>query len=272
METLAQKLRKAREDSNMTLKDINEQTKISLKMLEALEKGEFSHFESEVYITGALRHYAEAVGLDPQEIVELYRQLRDDKKEPEKEVEVPKKPVEGGREIRAFPLLMAAAVAIVLIGIFWGMWASRDNGFSLSFPGFRDIEENDVENRVNEDIYNDDINDEEEEEVDEEEEEVSLTRLEDENGTMVYELTGVEKMEFELEFTSACWFQITIGGEEYMMDTYHEGEDLQFEAEDEVRIRFGSSAVDMYVNEEKIRELEEHPVGVPSNFLFNLGD
>src|SRR4051794_28273127 len=57
-------LRRARERRGLTLEQISNQTKISLRHLEALEQGNFSVVPSAFYRRAEIRAYARAVDLD----------------------------------------------------------------------------------------------------------------------------------------------------------------------------------------------------------------
>ncbi len=71
--TLGAYLREAREMRGLTLEEISKETKISRRFLEALENEDWEILPAEVYVRGYLRCYAEAVGLDPKEVLLRYR-------------------------------------------------------------------------------------------------------------------------------------------------------------------------------------------------------
>lgn len=70
--TIGEILRQARKRKNISLHDISIETRISLPMLEALEKDHFDEIGSEAYVKGFLRSYAMAVDLDPQKLLTRY--------------------------------------------------------------------------------------------------------------------------------------------------------------------------------------------------------
>ena len=76
MESLGKKLKTVREDKNLSLEYISQETNISSRYLEALEREDFSSFPSEPYVIGFLRNYGDYLGLDQEEILSLYRSLR----------------------------------------------------------------------------------------------------------------------------------------------------------------------------------------------------
>src|SRR5690606_23640488 len=82
MSELGQLLKKARTQRGLTLDDLQESTKIRKRYLEAIEEGNYSVLPGNFYVRAFIRSYAEAVGLDPADVLQLYR------------VDVPDPPVE----------------------------------------------------------------------------------------------------------------------------------------------------------------------------------
>lgn len=65
-------LRHQREARGVTLREIADASKISLRYLEALERDRLDVLPAPVFAKGFLREYARVVGLDPDEAVNLY--------------------------------------------------------------------------------------------------------------------------------------------------------------------------------------------------------
>jgi cytoskeleton protein RodZ len=63
------KLREAREGRGITLRQIADATKISVRTLEALEHNDFSRLPGGIFSRGFVRSYAVEVGLDPEETI-----------------------------------------------------------------------------------------------------------------------------------------------------------------------------------------------------------
>ncbi len=76
MESLGLKLREAREEHNYTLEQIARDTHISRNYLKALEDEDFSEIPGETYVMGFLRNYAEYLSLNPEELVNLYKNIK----------------------------------------------------------------------------------------------------------------------------------------------------------------------------------------------------
>jgi len=76
VESLGNKLKEARETKGLTYEYISRDTNISSKYLEALEKEDYSPFPGEPYVMGFIRNYGEYLGLDPDELMSLYRSIK----------------------------------------------------------------------------------------------------------------------------------------------------------------------------------------------------
>ena len=73
MESLGKKLKTAREELGLDFNSICNETNISTRYLEALEREDFSVFPGEPYALGFLKNYGEFLGLDTKELLNLYR-------------------------------------------------------------------------------------------------------------------------------------------------------------------------------------------------------
>lgn len=76
MKEIGEYLRKAREEKNISLKDVQESTKISMRYLEAIDRGDFNGIPGEVYRKGFIANYAAAIGLDAQDVLQRYHQIQ----------------------------------------------------------------------------------------------------------------------------------------------------------------------------------------------------
>ncbi len=71
--TVGQILQKKREEKKVSLESVAQKTRIKLAFLQAIEEDAFQLIPSETYIQGFIRSYAKLVHLNPDEILNLYR-------------------------------------------------------------------------------------------------------------------------------------------------------------------------------------------------------
>lgn len=72
------RLRQRREERNVALSTIAEQTKIKLSLLEALERDDLSHWPSGIYRRAYIRAYGQAIGLSPDTVVREFVEAHGD--------------------------------------------------------------------------------------------------------------------------------------------------------------------------------------------------
>jgi len=110
VKALGSYLREARELRGLSLEEIAQETKINKIFLEALEKEDWEALPAEIYIRGYLRAYAEAVGLDPKEVLLRYEALERPQKDPlfERRITV---------STRGFPWFGALLILTVLLAL-----------------------------------------------------------------------------------------------------------------------------------------------------------
>ena len=75
MTELGKRLREAREEKNISLDELQEMTKIQKRYLIGIEEGNYAIMPGNFYVRAFIRQYAEAVGLDPDELFEQYKQF-----------------------------------------------------------------------------------------------------------------------------------------------------------------------------------------------------
>lgn len=83
MPEIGETLREARMRQHLDIADVEARTKIRAKYLRALENEEFGMLPGPTFVKTFLRTYAEALGLDPQVLVEDYRATHEPREEAE---------------------------------------------------------------------------------------------------------------------------------------------------------------------------------------------
>ena len=77
-ESFGARLRQQREDRQIDLIAISEQTKIKLALLEAVEQDDVSHWPSGIFRRAYIRAYAQFIGLDPDAVVREFLEVHPD--------------------------------------------------------------------------------------------------------------------------------------------------------------------------------------------------
>lgn len=129
-QTIGQRLKEKREAMGLSLMDISEVTKLSVRQLSSLERDAYKELPSDIYVWLFLRTYAKHLGFDVQEIKRLYEEAvrpapsvsvdrvatsRSDSSAPTEDPEVPSARVIVPRPVwYALGILAVAGFAILL--------------------------------------------------------------------------------------------------------------------------------------------------------------
>lgn len=139
MSELGQVLQRAREEKGISLDDVQKTTKIQRRYLEAIERGHFHILPGHFYARAFIKSYAEAVGLDPNQILTHFQE--DLPSQPPQEqmerlrrrrVAQTKEPLQAGRWVTKtlFVLFVVLVIGVIYTAILKG------NGYDTSpVPG-----------------------------------------------------------------------------------------------------------------------------------------
>lgn len=118
--TLGETLREARQAKGASLEDVEALTKIRAWYVQALEEERHEQLPSPVYVRGFLRNYAIYLGLDPQDVLDLYNP---------QEMTAPAEPRLLAEPLVTSPWLrparLGAALIVLAALITFGLWWSR---------------------------------------------------------------------------------------------------------------------------------------------------
>jgi transcriptional regulator with XRE-family HTH domain len=127
---IGRRLKAKREELGLTVDQVQAETKIRRRYLEALEAGKDGLIPGDVYVKGFLRFYANFLGLDGQALVAEYRQWKEglaDEEESKPVAHAPTAltPSRGGRRGRLGTLAALVAVILILVAAagFWYVWS-----------------------------------------------------------------------------------------------------------------------------------------------------
>jgi len=76
MEAIGEKLKAAREEKGYSADQVARDTNIARRFILAMEGEDFDVFPGDTYLIGFLRNYADYLGLDPERIINLYRNMK----------------------------------------------------------------------------------------------------------------------------------------------------------------------------------------------------
>jgi cytoskeletal protein RodZ len=139
MSDLGARLKHARQERGISLRDIATTSKISVVALEALEKNDYSRLPGGIFSRAFVRAYATAVGLDPEEAVaEFLAEFTRYQREKERQKKRPEISVDDRqflerqrtalRTLRTVLLVAAVATLVGLVYVAWLWWPAGGSG------------------------------------------------------------------------------------------------------------------------------------------------
>ena len=127
---LGELLRNARKAKGYSLDDLQEKTKIQKRYLAGIEEEDFSNMPGAFYIRAFIKQYAEAVGVDPDEALTLYKEASHDEKTTEQEQQAPAQMqsstsnFEMSSDMKAMmPKFAFAAIFLIILGVIWFVYS-----------------------------------------------------------------------------------------------------------------------------------------------------
>jgi cytoskeletal protein RodZ len=261
MSELGQQLRKARLEQKISLEDLQETTKIRKRYLEAIEDGNYKILPGNFYVRAFIKNYAEAVGLDPNEVLRLYQNVI-----PTAEPELIEPTIRSKRMTRnterigkwASNLMVLSFVVLILGIIYYFLNMSYNNSLNDAKPT---EEPKRVTDKADPNVTRGNaaavpLTEKKTEPAPPTppatpKTEVKLVKSQ--SGTDYYAVSNSDKLSIQMKVTGeACWIQIdSLGKNREMLEqgTYTNGKQQTWELTDSAFMIFGrSNAVELSVN------------------------
>ncbi|WP_154305789.1 helix-turn-helix domain-containing protein [Metabacillus lacus] len=269
MSELGNRLKQARQDKNLSLDDLQGLTKIQKRYLVGIEEGNYAVMPGKFYVRAFIKQYCEAVGLDPDEIFEEYKNevpstYNDDVPEQLSRVKTHKElPKSASKAIELLPRILIAVLVIAAVIVAYILFISGNNNNQQNQSGIEqdndpaqseytplneeeepagDTEDSQGEN---EEAVPPQADEEGAEEDAEAPAQQQLTAEETAATAVTYTLSGTEEFQLEISSTDSTWVGVKNGkGTSFFGDTVREGAPQTFDlsAEEEITVRIGNTA------------------------------
>ncbi len=283
---LGARLKEARLAKGYSLEDLQEITKIQKRYLVGIEEGNYSIMPGSFYVRAFIKQYAEAVGLDPEELLDQFKKdvpgtqtaevVESYKQSPSRRKLANRS---SNKTMEVMPKVIVGLFIIVIIAVISILyWAKSQESPDLGEDDTKPIEyvkpttdENEQGTSGETDTEGSQEPVEEEEPVDEEPAQaISAGAV---NGEDVnFEVTGTDQLKIRVEIiNSASWIAFrNTQGVDNLGKMYNPGEKVEYDATADgyVRIRLGSAAsAKVFVNDEEVTSPSS---AVTQNFIFKL--
>lgn len=280
MSDLGNLLKKARYEKGIDLDQLQDSTKIQKRYLEAIEEGNFSILPGNFYVRAFIKSYAEAVGLDPDEVLTLYRDVIPVSTAPQTEHLSKKRPRQFNSERFSkwmTTLLMWGFLLIIVIFVYiyvQYIYEPKDTDLANQPPVTDGLENNEPASP------DDDINIPEPiqppivEEPELEPIEPKVEFIIEDSGTYVFNISQADQLELELTVSGErCWISLNENQEHgtvLFMDTIYQDDVKKWEVDHSLWLRLGNPGnVEVRVNDVLI-DMEELHKSNPWNLQLNF--
>lgn len=270
-------LKEARLAKGMSLDDLQTATKIQKRYLVGIEEGNYSMMPGQFYVRAFIKQYAEAVGLQSEELFEQYKSeipstINEDIPEKLSRVQSRKNIASGNSKVfDILPKILIAVFVIGAIAVLYYFISQKDSGDSTKEPIENNSNEqvslaesenftkdNDKDSGLTDDTDEEDTKNNDETEVVPEQIKQEITVLESSGKMTVYELKNADKFKLKVVSTGETWVNIANGkGFSFFNGTLkkanNDSQTIDFSKETEAVLTIGrSTETEIYVNDEKL--------------------
>lgn len=217
---LGQVLKRAREDKQLTLEDIQRETKIQRRYLEAIEQGRFQALPGHFYVRAFIKSYAEAVGLNAEALFNEY--INELPRQPQSEAVAP---VRRRSSVSSStgkvwswlsPILLVVFIGLILFMIYYAVshyqFASPEENRQADemAPGtdLPEVDKGEGDTGQSQGSpYEETPSDQIDGAVDEKPS-PTLSLIKQEGSLYLYDLTGADALQLTIGTRGRCWMQI----------------------------------------------------------------
>jgi cytoskeletal protein RodZ len=273
---LGLRLKEAREQKKLTLEDIQSITKIQRRYLQGIEDGNYKVLPGSFYVRAFIRQYAEAVDLNPDEILQEYKSEVPGGVVVEEQTEQLSRVSNRRSEIKyqnnkVYDILPKIVLGVLIVAVFMGVWILFQNN-SNDEAKSTNLNKTDAEYEVSKDNKKNTVDKPKPKETDTEEEEKPvdnaknnddqnklkqvINTIETNSKRSTLELKETEKFILELLPIGTSYLDVKNGkGQIFFSGMTKEGETLtyDFSREEEVVLNIGRTLdVKMKINGEEV--------------------
>ncbi len=134
MESIGARYRQTRETRGYTLEQVARDTHIARRFLEALEDEDFAIFPGEPYLLGFMRTYANYLGIDAEETVTLYHNLKLQEQPPPIDELINRRPAVPLGRIALILVAVVAAGAVIYLAVTGGLFDPSERREAAAAP------------------------------------------------------------------------------------------------------------------------------------------
>jgi cytoskeletal protein RodZ len=251
METLGNRLRKAREALGLSIEDLHDMTKIRMAYLIAMEEGRFFELPGDVYVRGFIRSVAKAIGLEGDELVSEYDRIHrhSETKQTEIDHRDNAETKEKHKSAKILPLVIVILIIVVLFAIVLCLWKPQQRS-DVHVPdtlGEVSVEEVSVPGNDLGDIQ--EVGHGNSRQHEQDDDKTAATEDSPDNSAVDESDDSHDTHELLAVITERCWVKVIADGRKVFEGTILPGKAIAWNANQEIRIRLGNAGgIDLTYN------------------------
>jgi cytoskeletal protein RodZ len=235
MASLGQDLKRERELRGISLEEISNLTKISLKQLEAVEQDHLDDLPGEFFTKAILKAYANSIGLEEDTVMNKYYE-ESLLQEPSPESKLHKEKAKPAMKKKIIGIAILVVIStVILIFVYLTSWKKRTPLLQEEIKPWTLIQK---------------------------EAPISLPGINPSEASVIEE----EKLALEISFTEETWLQVYADGELEVEATKMPGERISVEASEELLIHLGNAGGVAY----RLNDREGKPLGASGVTVRNI--
>ncbi|MFP5200175.1 MULTISPECIES: helix-turn-helix domain-containing protein [Bacillus] len=294
MTELGKRLVEAREEKGMSLEDLQTVTKIQKRYLLAIEQGNYDIIPGKFYVRAFIKQYAEAVGLNPEQLFEEFRkdvpstyndEVSDKLSNIKPQRELPKP---ASKVLELLPTILIIGGILVVIAIIYVIVqaVNHDSGqknnqaapqqSESKYEVSKDSSLAKDQKKKEKTSSDDKEKSSKKDDSSKDDETVSLKATNTEGSTTTYEVSGADEMKLTISASQASWLRVRDeSGKVLKMGELKDGESFKTDLSElsQVDIRLGNaSGIDIKVNDETLKyELDPKNTMTQNIVIVNKG-
>lgn len=279
MSKLGEALQNARMEKGISLDELQRETKIQKRYLRAIEEGDYSQLPGRFYARAFMKSYAEAVGLDPDELFEEHSGETPDPHQDMAErlpsrverMRMTSRVASAARKTSSFSIWPKLIAAVMIIGLFVVLWlafqklganhpeagsaiSSGQGGSQVKFsenPAFKHHKKQSVKNKTSSSkssTRSSGTKSNKKQNTVKQSSHPKLKQTGIQNGVYQYTLTDAKQLKFKLSVTGGdSWVEVrksNATGNKYVYGMIHPGQTIQKDLSSlkQIYVNIGSTA------------------------------
>ena len=263
MQELGMELKKIRESKGLSLDQVQQDTKIRSRYLEAIEAGDLSVLPGMVYARGFIKSYAEYLGIDGMELLarhglaaENTPSVADDAEASLRRSAPTSVPVRKGFSLEGSRMLPQIAVAVVVLGVFTLVYAfvvNRGDGEKTTEKPAQTQTVDPAATDVAPSVQEQAVQPAPAPAPEPPKPKTVVQEQQKAQNRTTYAVTSTEPMTLQLNASDSCWVQVVADGQAVETGIIKAGETRAWKANQSVSILTGKSKfITLQVNDQPV--------------------